>query len=265
MRKTGVFRHSLYSAGLTGKVPGLFMIGAAILVGRVASQENWFALGAITSLGFLLLWPMITAIGSYVLLVPFDHIFSFGTDAHRTTLTWFLGAAAATVLLVIGIAGNRFQQPPKAALWWSLLGLWAAASSVWAVNSELTLHRLPTVFSLLSLYVIVVSLRFTARELRWILSLTLLGGCAAALVASFAFYHGLFFQGLVTHRGSLVVGNRETDPNRFAASLLLPLSLATGNILVRRTYKRILALLTVAALVLSLFLSMSRGALLGVA
>jgi putative inorganic carbon (HCO3(-)) transporter len=66
-------------------------------------------------------------------------------------------------------------------------------------------------------------------------------------------------------RSSLILGEHETDPNQFAASLLLPFSLAFGVFLAARG--RLVKMAVLAVLVSILFaimLTMSRGGLLGV-
>src|SRR5437763_1824712 len=81
----------------------------------------------------------------------------------------------------------------------------------------------------------------------------------AALLAFPPLYHG---HGLQDGRRSLIVGNRETAPNIFAASLLLPLSLAVGEFLdATALFRRTLMLLAAGAIALAILVSMSRGAL----
>jgi O-antigen ligase len=88
--------------------------------------------------------------------------------------------------------------------------------------------------------------------------LAVLGGCAAAIIASWQFYGGAVFQ--ETSRSSLMFGDRETDPNQFAASLLMPLSLALGFLMLSRSWiVRCGAITAIGTLSLALLLSMSRG------
>jgi putative inorganic carbon (HCO3(-)) transporter len=64
-------------------------------------------------------------------------------------------------------------------------------------------------------------------------------------------------------RSSLIIGDRELDPNIFAASLFLPLSLALGRFLEARGWmRRTFWLAITAAIGTAVLLTMSRGALL---
>jgi O-antigen ligase len=118
---------------------------------------------------------------------------------------------------------------------------------------------------LVVLYLITVSLRIEKKELDWIFGFTILGGCIAAAIASYQYYHGVVWSG-DTSRGSLVMGSETgADPNMFAATLLLPLSLATGYVLTAHGWmKRMLMAGLGAILVLGVLVSMSRGAFLAV-
>jgi O-antigen ligase len=91
--------------------------------------------------------------------------------------------------------------------------------------------------------------------------LTILGGCCAAAYVIAEFHQGVSVAG--TDRSSLVVGDQEADPNGMAAGLLLPISLAMALFFSseKRTAK-VLAMLAVAGIGLSIFLTMSRGAAL---
>ncbi len=69
-----------------------------------------------------------------------------------------------------------------------------------------------------------------------------------------------------TLRASLAMSGRETDPNQWAASLLLPLSLAIGAFFSSRGwFNRLAAMAAVALIGFGVMLSMSRGSLMAVA
>src|SRR5256885_9166844 len=119
--------------------------------------------------------------------------------------------------------------------------------------------------SLFAFYVIATCYRPSSRELSGVIALTILGGCVAALYASMQFYSGTAFHGS-SLRGSLIIGDRQTDPNVFAASLLLPSSLAIGEFLSCKNRLRSYVLLCAIVIInLAIFLSMSRGALFSLA
>lgn len=233
---------------------------AGAVAGAAIAYGGWLGAAGVLVGTLLLRWPVQVALGSFALLLPFDSISSLGAEATGTALTRYAGACAAVVLLAVGLATRRLSVPPRAALWWSMFVLWGVATMGWAINSQFAWERLPTALSLLLLYVIATAFRITEKEMSAVLLLTVLGGCAAAAMASYQFYSGTVY--MQTSRSSLMMGNRDTDPNQFAASLLLPLSLAIGAVVVgRRKSIRIAAAAAIATLSLAILLSMSRGAL----
>jgi O-antigen ligase len=169
------------------------------------------------------------------------------------------------ILLGVGLAGHRFCRPPKAALWWGLFTAWGALTILWAADPSAAIRDFPAAFSLVVLYLITVSLRIEKKELDWIFGFAILGGCIAAGIASYQYYHGIVWSGDTT-RGSLVMGSEAgADPNMFAATLLLPLSLATGYLLTAQGWMKRIAMAGLGAtLVLGVLVSMSRGAFLAV-
>ena len=236
----------------------LLLIAAA--VGALVVRQSWVYMGALFGLCLVIVWPVLASLGVFALLVPFDSILVLGHSDGGTTLTFVVGGLAIAVLLATGIGFQRFVMPPKAALWWTLFVFWASASALWAYDQSPVVQRLPTMFSLFILYIVASSYRLQGTEFSGLVTMTILGGFLAALVAFHQFYQGPVVQDT---RGSLIVGNRETDPNIFAASLLLPLSLAVGEFLAARAlFRRMLMLLAAGAIALGVFVTMSRGALL---
>jgi O-antigen ligase len=119
--------------------------------------------------------------------------------------------------------------------------------------------------ALLLFYLVAVSFRITKKEFFAIATMAMVGGCLAAGYAAFGFYHGGAYQTHQGQRASLVVADNALDPNYFAASLLLPMSLAIAGLLSSRSLlKRVAFLSVVLLLAYALLLSMSRGALLAV-
>jgi O-antigen ligase len=239
--------------------PALVVVAGA-MAGVLIVSGGWIYAVGLLGIALLLRWPVPVALGSLAFLLPFDSVSSLGTEASAAALTRYVGGLAAVVLLIVGFATKRLSVPPRAALWWSLFVLWGAATLGWAANPEFAWERLPTALSLLLFYLIATGFRIDKKELSAVIALVVLGGCVAAVIASAQFYRGIsYYQ---TSRSSLMMGGRETDPNQFGASLLLPLSLAVGGLVLSRSRSlRIVATLAVAILSFALMLSMSRGAL----
>jgi O-Antigen ligase len=230
------------------------ILAAAISV-AIALQE--FALAAvIVCVPLLLLMPVQLSLGVFAFTLPFDSILLIGRGV---TLAWLVGAAAGAILLVYGIMAKRLQKPPRAALWLGIFVLWTCASLVWSLDPAMSMERLPSVLSLYGLYVVAISFRIHPEERRAVVLLAIAGGSVAACYAIREFAQGTAWVG---SRASLVVGGLEANPNDFASSLLLPLSLALGAFLTARTFLKAAAMLAALAVVaLCIFLTMSRGSL----
>src|SRR5262249_34202010 len=239
----------------------LAAIAAGVVIGSWAGHENWVLLGAIAVFPFVLRWPAEMAFGMFALVVPFDAIAVAGQASSGVTLSRVIGAAAAFVLLLAGLAGGRLHTPPRAALWWSLFFVWCGATCAWSLDPNTSLTRIPTAVALLLIYVVSVSFQFTPTERHRVILLTILGGCCAAAYVMAEFYRGVSIAG--TQRASLVIGSQEADPNGMAAGLLLPTSLAVGLFFSsQKRIAKILAMLAIAGIGFSIFLTMSRGAAL---
>jgi O-antigen ligase len=242
-------------------IPTLCMVMGTAL-GYEVAHGSWKTVGAVLASLLVLQWPVETAFGVFLFLVPFDSISILGGKQEGTAVTWFAAAGAAIVLAATAAAQRRLKWPPRAAMWWSLMMLWAATTYLWALDRELAAERLPTAFSLLLLLIVSMSIRITDREFACVTLLAVAGGVAAGIISVLQFFSGTT-PGL---RASLMMNDSATDPNQFAASLLLPLALAVGwLIFAQRWSVRLVMVGAVALVALSVFLTMSRGALVALA
>ena len=239
----------------------LLVVGAAFLGWNVA-HEKWLLLAGLAGLPLLAMWPVPLALGVFVFLVPFDGVAVIGGKG-GLALTFVAGGMAAVVLLVTGFLRRRLQRPPITALWWALFIAWGAITSLWAIDQDLAVHALPTAVGTLVLYVVASSVRITREELNWVVLAAILGGVAAAAYSSHEFYSGVFYQATTAGRSSLIMGEEAMDPNVFAASLFLPLSLVVGRFFESRGWRRTLYLGMGGLIAVAIVLTMSRGAMLG--
>ncbi len=239
---------------------GLFGIAAlitAILLSITIVQHNVLALAAIIAVALAIVWPVETSLGLFAVLMPFDQVLMLGKSG--TTMAWVAGAFAGTTLVLFGLVSRRFEMPSRAGLYWGLFVLWSAASTVWAIDPATSLIWLPTVATLFALYIVAVSLRVTRQELSRIAFLAVAGGAVVAALVIFQYLNHVSFQG----RASLVVGTHQSGPNALPYSLLLPFSLAVGGVLSEESLlKRTALLVALALMTISMFLAMSRGALI---
>ena len=238
-------------------VPAL--VGTACCLGWMIASEKWLFVAAAFGLSFLLLRPIEVALGLYAFLIPFESMTAMDNSNGPTiTLLRYVGLLAIFITLVVGWLRERIVRPPKTALFWSLFILWGAASTLWAIDPEMALHRIPTALGLWLLYMVIVSVRISPRELSWITGVTILGGCGASLYSAYLFTQS----GGAIGRVSLTEGSTQSDPNFFALTLLLPFSLACGEALSSRAVlRRVLFIAATGAISLGVFLTMSRGVL----
>lgn len=243
----------------------LVVIAAAFVLGFSISQGNWLYTGALVFGLISLLYPVQLMFGTFAALLPFDSFSVLGSSSQGSTLTYLVGAASAMVMLGIGLVGKRLGRPPRAALWWTLFFLWAVATTLWALDPQVAIHSLPSLFALLILYLVTVSLRVTEKELDWVILCSIAGASGAGLLVIYEFLQGRFYHA-ATMRGSLIIGGQETNPNSIAASLLLPMAFAIGGLIgSRRRVKRWLLFCASIIIISGLLVTMSRGAVLGVA
>ncbi|MCU1307543.1 MAG: glycosyltransferase [Acidobacteriaceae bacterium] len=238
----------------------LLLIGTAGFLGVVIAREQWLFLIPVAAIPLVLLWPVQMSLGMFAFILPFDSVAALDKEGIGTTLNFIIGAASGLILLTTGIVTRRLERPPRAALWWGLFVLWSALTVLWALEPETALGRLPTVFASFLLYVAAVCFRMTRKELSGVLLLAMLGGIIAAGYASLN-----FMRAGGGERATLVLGERTTNPNQFAAIMLLPLSLALGRFISSRGWvNRIAMMASVAVIAFAILLSMSRGSLIAV-
>ena len=251
------------SAGERRWLPIVLTVFLALLMGVMVAEGQWLLVAALAAAPLVFLWPVQVALGAFALLIPFDSAtFSQGDGNTGTTLNFVVGAAAASILIVTALAGNRLQRPPRAAFWWTLLIMWYALTYLWAVDPRASMARLPTAAACLVLYLAATSLRVREAEFKVIVTALIVGGCLAGMYSSYEFYHHI---GWGTARSSLVMGEEAINPNIFATRLLLPLALSVGAFFsVRSALLKTLLVGCSALLTLAVLLTLSRGAALAV-
>jgi O-antigen ligase len=228
-------------------------------IGLSLATANWAAAIILLALPFFILRPRELCLGGYAFLLPFDSLSAVGPAGQ--TLTSIAGAAVAIVLLGTSLVRKDVEKPPRQAWWWVLFVGWGAATALWAVEFQPATTRVLTAISLLILYMVALSTNISRQELRTVSMFAIAGGCVGALYTAYQFLFG----GVVYHdelRGSLMSGTKATDPNYFAASLLLPLALTVSYFLTPRHWLTRFAWLAVSGiLAFGILVTMSRGAM----
>ncbi len=238
----------------TALLCGVLLSAVAIVHG------SWLTLGVLFAVPFVLLFPVVGALGMFALFVPFDRVILL--DSQTGSLASYVGVAAGAILLFAGLAGRRFHFPPRAAWLWAMFAGWCVMTMLWAEESEPPKLLLTTVAMLVILYFVTASIRISRVELDRIGQFVILGGSVASAYVVLQFTQGHTILG---GRAAMALGDQQANPNEFAASLLLPISLGIGAFLgSRKIHGRVAALAALAVTAFALLLTMSRGSFLAV-
>jgi O-antigen ligase len=243
-------------------VPGmpLWMAGLGMCLGVWLAREQWLYSVVLVACLVLAIWPVEATLGTYAFLLPFDSVTRFGSSPDGRTLTFYLGALTAVVLLGVGLSSQRLKFPPRISKYWLAFVGWGVLTVFWALDEGAVLKELPTVLGLAGLYLVAVCFQISKQQLSRIAFLTVVGGVAASLFSIEKFFAGV---STIEARSSLIAGTQQADPNIFAASLVIPLALAVAEAgSTKNVSRKIMMLLASAIITLAILLTMSRGALL---
>ncbi len=223
------------------------------------AREQWVYGLALVVFALVLLWPVETMLGGYAFLLPFDSISRLGNSPEARALTWYVGASASLVLLILGLTNDKLRTPPRTSWCWIGLMSLGSISLFWALDSNIVIAELPTVLGLLGLYLVTVCFEISETQFSRITFLAVAGGMAAAMVSLWDFHQGIW---TIETRASLISGTHQADPNVFAASLLIALTLGMARLVSsRQFFERVFMLFAVFATAAAILLTMSRGAL----
>ena len=233
----------------------------AVIVGDAIARESWVYILAMVGLIIALLWPIEAALTAYVFLVPFEAVSILGSGKSGTTLNWAVGGLAGVGLLVAGIVKKRFAFPTRAVQLWLIFLLWSIVTTEWAASPEAARKQIPTAIALILLYALAASWRATERQLSVLCYCTVLGGFLASIAVIYLYSSGVTYATWTqTSRASLIVADRQTNPDRIAAELLLPCSLAIAWFVSTRNWRGRLAALGIFGIMgYAALLTMSRA------
>ena len=174
------------------------------------------------------LGPADWVVAIYLLMLPFDNVVSF---AGLGTATKYVGITASGLAVVDQIWRHRGRvlRPTWPVILWGAFVSIAVASTLWSFDPGVTVAGLDTIVGLYFVYVGISVRSWKARNVQLLSVATVAGGVLASLVAIWQWTRGIGY--LWMERASLVVSStRRTDPNDFAASLLLPFMLALAHV-----------------------------------
>ncbi|MBV9074101.1 MAG: O-antigen ligase family protein [Acidobacteria bacterium] len=236
------------------------LAASGTILGIAIAQQRWFYAVPLVAVMLLVAWPVETTLGVYALLLPFDSISRLGNSPDGRALTWYAGALTTVALLGVGLLHDRLVRPPRAAKYWLCFLLLGILSLFWALDENVLAAQLPTVLGLFGLYFAASCFQISSREFVTVAELAILGGVAASLYSMLNFLSGI---ATIEARSSMIAGAQQADPNIFAASLLVSLTLALGLAFSKRPFlERAIYAASAAIIAVAVLLTMSRGALL---
>lgn len=257
-RKTGLEKPLWVAA-----IACLFCYSAVKLI--VDGKFFWAAVPALPLLAYLVIRaPFIFPFGAYAFLIPFDSLLSVTGHETGSTVTKILGILTMLSLLLKGSFEKRFVRADKTVLCWTALSLYAVTSVLWALDPEASLARIPTALGLLAFYLIVSSYQAEKKDWDSLKMALLLGGFFAAVLSIHAYFSGSVF--MDSTRATLMLGTRETNPNRLGLSMLIPIALSIEMIFSGKKidWKKPVYILIMGTLLFCVIISGSRGTMLAV-
>lgn len=241
------------------------LIFSTLIAAAVISYGKWLYLAVLTMpfLCYLAIRkPFIFPFGAYLFFIPVDQIALIGGYG-GTTVTKYLGILSILSLLLKGSFERKLKLPHNSALVLFLFVLLGSVSFLWAIDPSAASKRFPTMFGLFLLYLVMASYRITHAEYRACKWFIILGGLAAAAVAIYEHSIGINYTSL--DRATLSFGEETTDPNIFAFGLLLPASATLESVLSNKgKVLRAALLLVLIVILVAIFISGSRGGMVGV-
>lgn len=200
--------------------------------------------------------PLAALFGVYIILVPIDDVLLVG---QALTITKLLGIACAVIALAMILRRRTEMRVPHAVLGWGALVALMALSTVWGINPKDSMPDLVAVVSAFVLLVIMVAAPIDSVDFRAIVVATIASGVVVGIVAMVMARHELSTIAGQVGRLYLKFGSTTLDPNRFGASLLLPVAMTVGAIGQFRGWRRIGLLAILPFPLAAIYLTASRG------
>ena len=240
-----------------------FVLIVGIASGVWIATGNWTATVILFSPILIYLCiekPFILPFGLYVFLLPFDSVLVVtGGSAAGPTLTKLLGILSILVLMFKSIFEKKFKRPDNIALLWMLFLIYGALSFFWAIKPESVIGRMPTAAGLIILYLVTASYKIQKAEFDTLKKFIVSGGFFAAI---YTIYN---YSSITDMRVTMQMGEQSADPNHFAFSLIIPVSVCI-QLMMEHKKKTVKALLGVVLGLISfaIIITGSRGGFLGV-
>lgn len=203
--------------------------------------------------------PLATFLALYIVLVPIDDGLVVGQGL---TVTKLVGFALGITAIVRLIRTRPRVRVPYAVFGWTAILSYMTLSILWGINPDSSTQEIVTIFSEFALLVIVVVVPKDASELRAIIFGTIASGAVVGILSIVFSRHEISNAAGQVGRLYLSFGGSTLDPNRFGASLLLPVAMTVGALGQSRGRARFALWACLALTLVAVYLSASRGTML---
>lgn len=239
----------------------LWALKSALSTNSIAASIVAFAI-PLVPFGFAasLRAPLIFPFCVYAAVIPFENLVAFGVLGSLPRILAVVATGAIVARIVIT---KRMRLPGRTVVLWGVVMLFMAASVMWANDRQEAFSWFSRYVQQYMLLVVVAMVPARPKDLRAVMIGLVAGGICAALYGDYL----LAGNATAYRHDRLVVeaGDRQVDPNEFAAALILPFGLAMMYFLrLRFGLRKLLAFGMVAILVGGFVASGSRGGLIAI-
>lgn len=236
--------------GLCGK-PQIALIAAVVIAALPLFTSTFIA------------QPLAAMLGLYIVLVPIDDALLVGSGLSVTKIIGLLIAIAAAV--VMWRRRRVRTKIPSAIFGWLAVVALMGVSITWSIDPELSHENIVTIASAFALMLIVFAVPLNSAELRTVIIATIVSGAVVGTVALGMSTHDISQAAGQEGRLYLTFGTATLDPNRFGASLLLPIAMTAGAIVRTKGWVRLALFIPLGLALAAVYLVASRGTLLAIA
>jgi O-antigen ligase len=198
-------------------------------------------------------------LGIYVVLVPIDDALLV---AGGFTVTKIVGIAVATAAAVALVQRRERIEIPNAVLGWLALVAFMVLSLLWTIEPSQSIANLITIASAFALLLVLVAVPMNVSELRTVVVATIISAVVIGITAIALARHELSTVAGQVGRLYLSFGSATLDPNRFGASLILPIAMTVGAVTQVKGWYRVALFIPLALGFMAVYLAASRGTLL---
>ncbi len=253
-----IFSHSFNTHHTLINLGVLLFCMLSLLVGFFISYSTVYAVVVMAAL-FGIVIILRPEIGLYLMVfaIPLE---TLSLLAESFTVIKLIGWMVLSGWMInVAFTKKRIVFPREA---WYLLAFiaWGLLSAFWAIDAAIVVQKIPTILQLLGFYVLFINLVDSRERMQRVFWALLIGSVLATGI-TVLFFMGIYVGNIIDMRsGRIALGSFNAFP---AALLLIIPFLFLSIILASSSWLRFVSLGAISIILMSFFLAMSRGAILG--